>query len=58
MAASVAGALAGTAIAGVDLGLVGRHRPRVAAQPAAPQLADHIAFGAHTAAVLSRLRRD
>ena len=51
------GALAGTAIAGLDLGLVGRHRPRVAALPAVPQVADHIAFGVLAAAVLSRLRR-
>jgi hypothetical protein len=51
------GALAGTAIAALDLGLVGRHRPLVAALPAGPQVADHIAFGAVAAAVLRRLRR-
>ncbi len=51
------GALAGGVIAALDLGLVGRRRPLVAALPAAPQVADHIAFGAVAAAVLSCLRR-
>ena len=40
------GAVAGLAIAAVDLGVVGRRRPRISALPLAPQLADHAAFGA------------
>jgi hypothetical protein len=40
------GALAGLAIAAVDLGIVGRRYPRVRALPLLPQLADHAAFGA------------
>jgi hypothetical protein len=40
-----AGAVAGLAIAAVDLGLVGRRFPRVQALPLMPQLADHVAFG-------------
>jgi hypothetical protein len=41
-----AGAVAGLAIAAVDLGLVGSRFPRIRALPLAPQLADHVAFGA------------
>jgi hypothetical protein len=41
-----AGALAGLAIAGLDLGLAGRRFPQVHALPLLPQLADHVAFGA------------
>jgi hypothetical protein len=41
-----AGALAGLAIAALDLGLVGRRFARLRALPLAPQLADHVAFGA------------
>jgi hypothetical protein len=41
-----AGALAGLAIAGLDLGLAGRRFPQVRALPLLPQLADHVAFGA------------
>jgi hypothetical protein len=40
------GAVAGLAIAAVDLGLVGCRFPRIRALPLAPQLADHVAFGA------------
>ena len=40
------GAVAGLAIGAVDLGVVGRRRPRISALPLAPQLADHAAFGA------------
>ena len=40
------GAIAGLAIAALDLGLVGRRSPRIQALPVAPQLADHAAFGA------------
>ena len=40
------GALAGLAIAALDLGVVGRRFPRVRALPLVPQLADHALFGA------------
>ncbi len=46
------GAVAGVAIAALDLGLVGRHFPRIRALPVVPQLADHAAFGAIAAAML------
>ena len=46
------GALAGLAIAALDLGLVGSRMPRVAALPLLPQLADHAAFGAIAARLL------
>jgi hypothetical protein len=52
---AVWGAGAGVAIAAVDLGLVGRRLPRVAALPALPQVADHVAYGAVVGAVLSGL---
>jgi hypothetical protein len=39
------GALAGLAIAGLDLGLVGRRVPQIQALPLLPQVADHVAFG-------------
>jgi hypothetical protein len=41
-----AGAGAGLVIAALDLGVVGRHFPRIEALPLLPQLADHAAFGA------------
>lgn len=40
------GALAGLAIAALDLGVVGPRFPRVEALPLVPQLADHVVFGA------------
>ena len=40
------GALAGLAIAALDLGVAGHAFPRVRALPLGPQLADHAAFGA------------
>ncbi len=48
-----AGALAGALIALVDLGWAARHRPRIAALPRLPQLADHVAFGMLVAAVVA-----
>ncbi|HEY7134961.1 MAG TPA: hypothetical protein VIB48_07840 [Acidimicrobiia bacterium] len=51
------GALAGLAIAGLDLGLVGRRLHAVAALPIGPQLADHVAFGVLVGAVVSRSDR-
>jgi hypothetical protein len=41
-----AGAVAGLAIAALDLGLVGRRFPRLRALPLWPQVADHVAYGA------------
>ena len=48
------GALAGLAIAGLDLGVGGYAFPRVRALPLAPQLADHAAFGAIAGLLLGR----
>jgi hypothetical protein len=47
------GALAGLAIAAVDLGLAAHVRPRISALPLLPQLADHAAFGAVAGHVLA-----
>jgi hypothetical protein len=52
----LAGGLAGLGIAALDLGLVGRRRPRVRALPLAPQVADHVAYGAIVAAIVVRRR--
>jgi hypothetical protein len=41
----LAGAAAGLAIAGLDLGVVGRRLPAIRRLPLAPQVADHVAFG-------------
>src|SRR3954452_19978431 len=54
--AAVAGGLAGLAIAGLDLGVIGRRFPRVRALDPVPQVLDHIAFGVVVAAVLRRRR--
>lgn len=51
-----AGALAGLAIAALDLGLVGRRVEEIRALPLAPQVADHVAFGAVAGWVISRRR--
>lgn len=48
------GALAGLAIAALDLGVVGRRLPAIRALPTAPQVADHLAYGITVAAVLRR----
>jgi hypothetical protein len=55
----VAGAIAGAAIAALDLGLLvhgpaGRRWPLIRALPVGPQVADHLAFGAVAGAVLGR----
>ena len=52
-----AGAAAGLLIAGLDLGVVGRRYPAIAALPTAPQVADHLAFGAVVGLVVRRRRR-
>ena len=46
------GAVAGLAIAALDLGVLGRRYPRVRALPLGPQVADHAAFGAIAARLL------
>ena len=48
------GALAGLAIATLNLGLLGRAFPRIRALPIAPQVADHTAYGAIVGALISR----
>ena len=48
------GALAGLAIAALDLGIVGRRHPRVRALAQLPQVLDHVAYGAVVGAVLKR----
>ena len=50
------GALAGLAIAALDLGVVGRCYPRIRALALAPQVLDHVAYGATVGCVLSRRR--
>jgi hypothetical protein len=50
------GALAGLAIAALDLGTVGRRRPAIRALPTVPQVADHVAYGAAVGAVLAARR--
>lgn len=49
------GAVAGLAIAALDLGLVGRRFPQIRALPVVPQVIDHIAYGATVGFVLNRL---
>jgi hypothetical protein len=46
------GALAGVAIAALDLGALGKRFPRFGGLPLAPQVADHVAFGALAARLL------
>lgn len=46
--------LAALAIAVLDLGVVGRRRPRIRALAPVPQVLDHAAYGAVVGAVLSR----
>jgi hypothetical protein len=48
----LAGAVAGLAIAAIDLGTVGRRIERVRSLPLGPQLADHAVYGAAVGAVL------
>jgi hypothetical protein len=48
------GAVAGLAIAGLDLGLVGPRFPRIRELPLLPQLADHALYGIVVAKLLSR----
>ncbi|MET1072431.1 MAG: hypothetical protein ABWY11_07275 [Umezawaea sp.] len=50
----VGGAVAGLAIAVLDLEVVGRRYPAIRALPRWPQYADHLAFGAVAGALLRR----
>ena|SRR5688500_15451706 len=50
------GAIAGALIAALDLGVIGRFFPLIAWLDFLPQLADHVAFGAIAALVISRRR--
>jgi hypothetical protein len=51
------GVLAGLSIALLDLGVIGRHYPRIRALQSGPQVADHVAFGLVTALWLARRAR-
>jgi hypothetical protein len=51
------GFVAGAGIAALDLGLIGRRFPQIRALPQAPQVADHVAFGAIVGWVLGRRAR-
>ncbi len=53
----VGGAVAGLAVAVLDLETAGRRYPAIRALPRAPQYADHLAFGALVGAVLRPVRR-
>lgn len=50
------GALAGLAIAAFDLGVVSRYSERITRLPLAPQVADHLAYGAIVGYVLNKRR--
>ena len=50
------GVLGGLAIAALDLGVVGRRFPRIRELALAPQVLDHVAYGATVGCVLSRRR--
>jgi len=52
-----AGVAAGGGIAVLDLVVIGRRIPAIAALDRGPQLLDHLAFGAVAAAVIGRRRR-
>jgi hypothetical protein len=54
---AVGGAVAGLAIAAVDLGIAARAYPAVKALPRGPQILDHLVFGAVTGALLDRPQR-
>ena len=54
-AGALAGAMAGALIAEVDLVLVGRRFPAIAALSLGPQIADHLVYGTVAGLVLARL---
>ena len=49
-------ALAGLAIAALDLGVIGRRLPAIRALPQPPQVADHLVYGATVGVALTRIR--
>lgn len=53
---TAAGAAAGLAIGGLDLGVIGRRIPRIRALPLGAQLADHVLYGALVGAVVAHRR--
>jgi hypothetical protein len=53
----VAGALAGLAIAALDLGVIGRRIPAIRTLPQGRQWADHVAFGLAVGGALRVCRR-
>lgn len=53
-ATALRGALAGLAIAALDLGLIGRRFHRIRELPTVPQVADHVLFGAVVGGMLGR----
>jgi hypothetical protein len=55
---AVRGALAGLGIAAMDLGVVGRRYPAIAALDTHAQLADHVVFGAVLGHLLARPAAD
>ncbi len=50
-------ALAGLGIGALDIGLIGRHFPRIRALSQLPQVVDHLAYGAAVGSVLTARRR-
>ncbi|GHG08250.1 MULTISPECIES: hypothetical protein [Amycolatopsis] len=52
------GAVAGLAIAALDLGIAARAYPAVRALPRGPQILDHLVFGAVVGALLERTRQE
>ena len=54
---AITGAVAGLGIAALDLGLIGRRLPAIRGLPQAPQVADHVAYGAVVGAMLGRRQR-
>ena len=54
---AIFGALAGLAIASVDLGLIGRRIPAIRALPQKRQWADHVAYGLSVSYILNRTQR-
>jgi hypothetical protein len=50
------GAIAGLAIAALDLGVIGGRFPRIRALPTLPQVADHVAYGLIVGLISSRSR--
>ena len=50
------GLVGGAAVAALDLGVIGRRFEAIRSLPTAPQVADHLAFGAIVAAVVARRR--